>query len=49
MQEISAMYGDEDKPEGTYEREIPKEFWHDQRRVDEWIEKAKQRRKEKTP
>jgi len=38
------MYGDEDAPEGNYYREIPREFWHDQKRIDKWIEQAKERR-----
>ena len=39
------MYGDE---EGDgYDKEIPKEFWHDQKRVDQWIERRKEKRREK--
>ena len=34
-------------PEGNIYREIPKEFWHDEKRVDKWIEDAKERRKRK--
>lgn len=45
IQEISGIYGDEDAPGD--DKEIPKEYWHDQRRVDEWIERRKEKRKEK--
>ena len=38
------MYGDEDRTDD--EKEIPKEYWHDQKRVDEWIDRRKKKRKE---
>jgi hypothetical protein len=38
------MYGDEDGTDD--EKEIPKEYWHDQKRVDEWIEMRKRKKKE---
>lgn len=44
IQEISAMYGDEDAL--GIDKEMPKEFWHDSKRVDEWIERRKKKRKE---
>lgn len=44
VQEISSMYGD-DKGTGD-DKEIPKEYWHDQKRVDEWIDRRKKRREE---
>lgn len=43
--EISAVYGDEDG--NGDDMEIPKTYWHDANRVDAWIERMKQRRKEK--
>lgn len=43
--EISSMYGDEEGDGDDVE--IPKAYWHDARRVDAWIERMKQRRKEK--
>ena len=38
------MYGDEDSV--GIDKEMPKEFWHDSKRVDEWIERRKKKRKE---
>jgi hypothetical protein len=44
--EMSAAYGDD---EGTGDdKEIPPEIWHDRKRVDEWIERMKAKRKEKS-
>ena len=43
--EVSSIYGDEDGIGD--QREVPKEYWHDKKRVDEWIELAKERRKER--
>jgi len=39
------MYGDDDV-EG-YDKEVPKEFWHDQKRVDKWIADMKEKRKKR--
>jgi hypothetical protein len=39
------MYGDEDG-DGD-DKEIPKAYWHDARRVDQWIERMKQKRKDR--
>jgi len=41
------MYGDEEMPEGNEFREIPKNKWHDKKYVEEWIDKAKERRDRK--
>lgn len=41
------MYGDEDQPEGNDFREIPKSIWPNKKLVDEWVEAAKRRRKDK--
>lgn len=48
VQEISSLYGDDELPDGNDFKEIPKEYWHDRKRVDEWTEAAKQRKKDKT-
>jgi hypothetical protein len=39
------MYGDEEEL-GEW-KELPEEYWHDKKRVDKWIEDAKQRRRDK--
>lgn len=44
ISEISGLYGDPDAPGD--DREIPKEYWHDQKRVDAWIERMKEKRRE---
>lgn len=41
--ELSSLYGDEEGDGDA--REIPKEYWHDQIRVDNWVERMKDRRK----
>jgi len=41
------MYGDEDQPEGNDFREIPKAIWPNKKLVDEWVEAAKRRKKDK--
>jgi hypothetical protein len=43
--EMSAAYGDEDA--AGDDKEIPPEIWHDRKRVDEWIDRMKAKRKEK--
>jgi hypothetical protein len=45
IQEISGAYGDEDA--GGDFAEVPPEIWHDRKRVDKWVEDAKDRRKRK--
>jgi hypothetical protein len=43
--EISGVYGDPDG-EGD-DREVPKAYWHDKQRVDDWIARMKQRQKDR--
>jgi hypothetical protein len=37
--ELSGLYGDDDEPEP------PREWWHDHKKVDEWVEEMKRKRK----
>lgn len=45
VSEVSAMYGDEEAG-GDFEK-VPPEYWHDMKRVNEWVDKMKERKREK--